>query len=131
MLEPVYRCLFGPGLALARTTIPVFPQTTASSSASHHEFGRYLCLYVDVQSTETTYLPVEQLHSHTESLVDEFKQGGGISYIEEAIGLDREALGLCPPGHAKRSVSLTQLAIHLSAHCRTTNLTVVGQPGGL
>ena len=55
-------------------------------------------------------LPVEQLHSRAASLVDRFKQGGGRSYIEEAIDLDREALQLCPPGHPKRHVSLTRLA---------------------
>jgi hypothetical protein len=61
------------------------------------------------------YLPVEQLLSCAEFLAAEFEQGGGTSYIEEAIDLDREALELCPPGHPKRSVSLTQLSIHLSA----------------
>ena len=61
------------------------------------------------------YLPVKQLHSRAKSLVAKFEQGGGTSYIEEAIDLDREALELCPPGHPKRSVSLVELSIHLSA----------------
>ena len=44
-----------------------------------------------------------------------FKQGGrtGLSCIDEAIVLDREALELCPPGHPRRTVSLTWLAFHL------------------
>ena len=61
----------------------------------------------NVQSTETTYLPVEQLDSRAESLVTEFKQGGGTGYVEEAVDFDREALELCPPGHPERSVCLT------------------------
>jgi CHAT domain-containing protein/tetratricopeptide (TPR) repeat protein len=60
-----------------------------------------------------TYLPVEQLHSCAESLAVKFTQGGGASYIDEAIHLDREALELCPSSHPKRIVSLTRLAIHL------------------
>ncbi|KAI9567944.1 TPR-like protein [Boletus coccyginus] len=58
-------------------------------------------------------LPVEQLHSRAESLAAKFEEGRGRSYIEEAIELDREALQLCPPGHPKRSDSLTRLALHL------------------
>jgi hypothetical protein len=42
------------------------------------------------------YLPVEQLHLLAKSLVDKFEQGGGTSYVDEAIVLGREALGLCP-----------------------------------
>ena len=86
-----------------------------SSSVSRHGLERYLCPSVDVQNTETTCLPVKQLHSRAKSLVAGFEQGGGTSYIEEAIDLDREALELCPPGHPKRSVALTFLAYHLSA----------------
>jgi CHAT domain-containing protein/tetratricopeptide (TPR) repeat protein len=56
---------------------------------------------------------VKQLHSHAESLLAKFKQGGGTSYIDEAIDVDREALELCPPGHPMRSISLNSLAIHL------------------
>ena len=48
------------------------------------------------------------------ALVAKFKQGGGSSYIDEAIDLDREALKHCPPGHPKRPVALTWLAMHLS-----------------
>ena len=59
------------------------------------------------------YLPVEQLHSRANSLVATFQHGGGTSCLDEAIVLDREALERCPPGHPKRPVSLTQLAIHL------------------
>ena len=59
------------------------------------------------------YPPVEPLHSRAGSLVAEFEQGGGTSYIEGAIDLDREALDLCPPGHPTRSVSLACLAHHL------------------
>ena len=59
-------------------------------------------------------LPVEQLHLRAKSLVAEFEQGGGSSNIDEAIVVDRDALGLCPPGHPKRPVSLTCLAIALS-----------------
>ena len=60
------------------------------------------------------YLAVEQLHLCAKSLVAKFKQGEGTNYIGEAIDLDREALEHCPPGHPKRSVSLTLLSIHLS-----------------
>jgi CHAT domain-containing protein/tetratricopeptide (TPR) repeat protein len=59
------------------------------------------------------YLSVKQLHSRAKSLVAKFKQGGGTSCVDEAIDLDREALELCPPGHPKRSASLTCLAVHL------------------
>jgi CHAT domain-containing protein/TPR repeat protein len=58
-------------------------------------------------------LPVKQLHSRAESLLAKFKQGGGTSYVDEAIDLDRKALELCPPGHPKRTVALTYLAVHL------------------
>ena len=60
------------------------------------------------------YLPVEQLHSRAESLSAKFEQGGGTSYIDEAINLYREALELTPLGHPKRPVSLTRLAVDLS-----------------
>ena len=49
-----------------------------------------------MQSSELMYPPVEQLRSRAESLAAKFKQGGGTSYIDEAIDLDREALELCP-----------------------------------
>ena len=94
MLEPVYRCLFGIGPALVCCVSP--DHYIELSLASHHGFGRYLCLYVDVQSTETTYLPVEQLHSRTESLIDQ------------------EALGLHPQGHPYHSISLNNPAMCLS-----------------
>ena len=58
-------------------------------------------------------LPVSQLHSQAEYLAARFLEGDGSSYINEAIVLDREALGLCPPGHPKRNVSLSSLAGHL------------------
>ena len=73
-----------------------------------------MCLSVAIQSSELTYLPVERLHLQAQSLVAKFKEGGGINYIDKAIGLDREALEHCPPGHPQRSVSLTWLSIHLS-----------------
>jgi len=56
---------------------------------------------------------VEQLHSRAESRIAKFEQGGGRSYIEEAIELDREALQLCPLGHPRRLDSLIYLARHL------------------
>ncbi|KAI9458456.1 CHAT domain-containing protein [Boletus coccyginus] len=59
------------------------------------------------------YLPVEQLHSRAESLVTKFEQGGGRSYIDEAIDLDREALQLCAPDHPERYISLIHLAHRL------------------
>ena len=67
-----------------------------------------------MQTSEMTYLPVEQLLLRSESLFAKFEQGGGTSYINEAIDLDREALELCPPGHPMRSFSLSSLAIHLN-----------------
>ena len=76
--------------------------------------GMCFCLFnVKVQGSEIMYLPVEELHLRAKSLVAKFKQGGGLSYIEEAINLDREALGLCPPIYPARRISLTQLALHL------------------
>ena len=59
-------------------------------------------------------LPVTQLHSQATFLASKFKHGGGPSYIDEAIILDREALELCPPRHPKRYVSLNHLAVDLS-----------------
>ncbi|KAF8429907.1 CHAT domain-containing protein [Boletus edulis BED1] len=56
---------------------------------------------------------VQLLHSRADSLAVKFQQGGGSSCIDEAIDLDRKALELCPPSHPERSVSLTQLAVHL------------------
>ena len=53
------------------------------------------------------------MHLRAHSLVAKFEQGGGTSYIDEAIVLDREALELCPPGHPERAASLTQLALNL------------------
>jgi CHAT domain-containing protein len=35
--------------------------------------------------------------------------------LDKAIVLDREALGLCPQGHPDRSLSLNNLAVHLSS----------------
>jgi CHAT domain-containing protein/tetratricopeptide (TPR) repeat protein len=68
-----------------------------------------------MQSSEMMYPPVVWLHlnSRALSLVAMFKQGGGTSYIDEAIAVDRDAVQLCPPGHPMRSVSLTRLAVHL------------------
>jgi tetratricopeptide (TPR) repeat protein len=74
----------------------------------------YVCLSVAMHSSELMYLPAKRLRLREKSLVTKFKQGGGAGYIDEAINLDREALKRCPPGHHKRSVSLTLLAIHLS-----------------
>jgi CHAT domain-containing protein/tetratricopeptide (TPR) repeat protein len=73
-----------------------------------------LCLSVNVQSGEITYLSVEQLHSGAKSLAAKFKQGGGTNYIDEAIVFDREALVLCPPGYPKRHSSLSRLASDVS-----------------
>ena len=61
------------------------------------------------------HLPVKQLRSRAKSLVTKFKQGGGASYVDGAIVLDREALVLCPPGHPMRSGALTRLASRLSS----------------
>ena len=60
-----------------------------------------------------THLPVKQLHSRAKSLLAKFEQGEGTRYIDEAIDLDRVALDLRPPGHPKRTVCLTQLAMDL------------------
>ena len=59
------------------------------------------------------YLPVEQLLSEAASLVAKFHQGSETVYIDEAIVIDREALGLSPPSHPTRSAALSQLASHL------------------
>ena len=71
-------------------------------------------LYTWEESSEMMCLPVDQLHSRADALVAKFEQGGGSSYIDEAIVLDREALELCPPNHPERYASLNQLEIHLS-----------------
>jgi tetratricopeptide (TPR) repeat protein len=60
------------------------------------------------------YLPVKRLHLQAKSLVAKFKEGGGTSFINEAIDLDRGALELCPPGNPQRHDSLTWLAVHLT-----------------
>ena len=109
LIEAVYRYLFGLGPAHAQPA-----SVAASSSVSQHGYRRYLCLSVDGQSNEITYLPVNQLHLRAHSLVAKFEQGGGSNHIDEAIILDREALELCPPGHPQRAVSVAWLAIHLS-----------------
>ena len=73
---------------LARTKhASVLPNHRVESSlVSRYEFNRrYLCLSVDMQSSVITCLPVEQLHSRAKSLAAKFEQGGGRSYIEEAI----------------------------------------------
>ncbi|KAF8550877.1 hypothetical protein OG21DRAFT_1487423 [Imleria badia] len=57
---------------------------------------------------------VKQFHLRAMSLVAKWEKGEGSSYIDEAIVLDREALGLCPPGHSERELSLISLASHLS-----------------
>jgi CHAT domain-containing protein len=44
--------------------------------------------------------------------------------LDEAIILDREALGLCPQGHPHRSVSLNNLAVHLSARYKQLGVMV-------
>ena len=55
------------------------------------------------------YLPVNWLHPG-----DRYDQLGETEDLEEAIILDREALGLRPQGHSDRSSSLSNLALHLS-----------------
>ena len=109
LIEAVYRYLFGLGPAHVQPA-----SVAASRSVSQHGYRRYLCLSVDGQSNEITYLPVNQLHLRAHSLVAKFEQGGGSNHIDEAIILDREALELCPPGHPQRAVSVAWLAIHLS-----------------
>ncbi|KAN0085817.1 CHAT domain containing protein [Tylopilus felleus] len=42
-----------------------------------------------------------------------FEREGRTSYIDEAVNLGNEALDLCPPGHRKRTVALSSLAIYL------------------
>jgi hypothetical protein len=92
-------CLFGLGHNITQTA---------------HGFRRYLRLSVDVQSSEMTHLPVEQLYLRAQVLVAKFKQGGGTSCLHEAIDIDREALERYPPSHPRRAVSLSWLAIHLN-----------------
>ena len=60
-----------------------------------------------------TYPLVKKLHSQAKSLFAKFEQGGGAGCIDVAIDLDRQALELCPPGHAERFVSLMWLSVHL------------------
>ena len=68
-----------------------------------------------MQSSKMMCLPVLRLHSRAKFLAARFEQGGGTGYIDEAIDLDRQALEHCPPGHPKRPVSLSWLAIDLHA----------------
>ena len=125
-MEPVYRFLFGADPAPPCTTGSAFPNhCPASSLVSWHGFGfgRYRSLFVGLQSDGMTYLQVEQSILRARSLADMFKQGGETSYIDEAIGLDRKALELCPPGHPMRSVLSTWLASHLSHRCSQLGAT--------
>ena len=69
------------------------------------------------------YLLVKRLHLRAKSLVAKFKEGGGTSFIDEAIDLDRGALELCPPSHPQRHVSLTWLAVHLTYRCHEHGVT--------
>ena len=48
-------------------------------------------------------------------LSSRYKQLGGMNDLNNAIVLGREALSLCPPGHANRLMSLYNLAIDLSS----------------
>jgi CHAT domain-containing protein/tetratricopeptide (TPR) repeat protein len=59
------------------------------------------------------HLPVFWLLTWAEILADQFKQGGGVGCIDEAIDLDRKALEHYAPGDPKQSVPLNSLAIHL------------------
>ena len=112
-LEPaMHRCLFGPG---PPHTPGLFPNHHVdSSSVSRDGFKRCLFLSTDTGSSEMMCLPVAQLHSRAESLVAKFEQGDGRNDMDEAIVLEREALGLCPPGHPERYVSLNRLGGHLN-----------------
>jgi len=47
------------------------------------------------------------------SLSDRFKQRGALSDLDEAIGLDRASLALCPSGHSDQPASLNNLASNL------------------
>ena len=76
-------------------------------SVHSRDISGYLCVSVDVQSSDMTYL-VEQLHLRASALVALFGQGWGSDCIDDAIVLDR------PPRHPERSVTLILLALHLS-----------------
>ncbi|KAN0082546.1 hypothetical protein V8E55_008341 [Tylopilus felleus] len=59
---------------------------------------------------------VSKLLSRAESLLAEFEQGGGTSYVQvdDPVTLAREVLEIClPPGDPKRPVAFTFLATHL------------------
>ena len=60
-------------------------------------------------------LSVCQLLSRAWSIGAKFQQHSEAHFIDEAIILDREALGLCTAGHPRRSACSFQLAFHLSA----------------
>ncbi|KAI9567945.1 CHAT domain-containing protein [Boletus coccyginus] len=76
--------------------------------------GKGTCVFLSMhRALSMMCLPVTRLHSRAEFLAAKFRQGGGRSYIDEVIDFDREALQLCPPGHPKRSVSLSRLSRHL------------------
>lgn len=66
-----------------------------------------------VESNEMICLPVEQLLSRSEFLYNKFEQSSETRYIDEAIVVDREALGICTPGHPKRSSCLDALSWHI------------------
>ena len=68
-----------------------------------------------MQTDEMTCVSVSWLLGRAEACFAKFKQEGRRSYIDEAVNLGNEALDLCPPGHCKRAVALSSLAIYLHA----------------
>ena len=68
-----------------------------------------------MQTGEMTYVSVSRLLRRAEARFAKFEQEGRTSYIDEAVKLGNEALDLCPPGHRKRAVASSSLAIYLYA----------------
>ena len=68
-----------------------------------------------MQSGEMTCISVSRLLWRAEARFVKFEREGRTSYIDEAVNLGNEALDLCPPGHRKRAVASSSLAIYLDA----------------
>jgi hypothetical protein len=63
------------------------------------------------------------LNNLANSLSTRYKQLGAMQDLDEAIVLDREALGLHPQGHPDHSMSLSNFAIRLAARYNQPFLT--------
>ena len=117
MIEAVYRLPFRSRHTSAHSITNLYPNDRAAASLVGNDgFRRYSRLSGYMPNSEMICLPVSKLLSRAESLLAEFEQGGGTSYVQndDPVTLAREVLEIClPPGDPKRPVAFTFLATHL------------------